>query len=94
MDIDPGSRYASAVVAPVTGKDGLTRQTLMSNRRGARSFAVVDYAWNEGDRPDVIAGRAYGDETMWWVIAQANPEILDWTEVAPGRAVRIPSGAA
>lgn len=94
MAIDPGSRYATAEVLAVTDRAGITRQTLVPRLRGARGFTVLDYAWNEGDRPDLVAGRAYGDETMWWVLAQANPQILDWTEVPPGTIVRVPSGVS
>ncbi|MFE9834039.1 hypothetical protein ACFYP4_02650 [Streptomyces sp. NPDC005551] len=94
MTIAAGSRYANNAVQPILGRDGITRQTIMARQASARVYTVVDYVWNYGDRPDLIAGQAYGDETMWWVIAQANPQILDWTELAPGTVVRIPNGVS
>jgi hypothetical protein len=66
----------------------------MAPSRSARHFTVVDYVWSVSDRPDLLAGQMYGDETMWWVIADANPEILDWMDVAPGTRVRIPVDVA
>jgi hypothetical protein len=28
--------------------------------------------------------------TRWWIIAEFNPKISDWLNVAPGTIVRIP----
>lgn len=94
MAISAGSRYASSTVTAVTGRDGLARQTIMPKRRGSTKLTVQDYVWQEGDRVDLVAGRAFGDETMWWVFAQANPEILDWMSVEPGTVIRIPNGVS
>lgn len=90
--IAASSRYAASVVLSVTGTDGVTRPTIMPRPTAARTVVVTDYLWRTGDRADALAARAFGDETLWWVIADANPEVLDWTSVPPGTAVRIPSG--
>lgn len=55
--------------------------------------SVVDYTWSEYDRIDLLAGQVFGDETMWWVIAQVNPEIMTWDDIPPGTVVRVPSGS-
>lgn len=94
MTISAGSRYATNTVAAVTDDSGVTRQTILPAPRTAKIFNVTEHVWTDGDRPDLLSGRVYGDETLWWVIAQANPEILDWTEVAPGTVVRVPSDVA
>lgn len=94
MGIQAGSRYANKDVQAVTDSSGNTRQTIMPQTRKAQTFDVIDHVWTATDRPDLIAGQMYSDETMWWVIAQANPEILDWADVAPGTIVRIPSALA
>lgn len=94
MEISADSRYANNPVIMVTGWDGVTRQTILPRPPISRTLTVTDYVWSEGDRVDLVAARAFGDDTMWWVIAQANPEILDWTHLEPGTVVRIPGALA
>jgi len=44
-----------------------------------------------GDRLDVLASSYYGDSSLWWIIASANPSIRrDSLNVAPGIQLRIP----
>tara|TARA_R100000951_G_scaffold97632_1_gene87303 strand:+ start:3396 stop:3695 length:300 start_codon:yes stop_codon:yes gene_type:complete len=44
-----------------------------------------------GDRLDVISSSYYGDSSLWWIIASANPSIRrDSLNVAPGIQLRIP----
>lgn len=77
----------------LTGTDGVTRQTIMPRTPNSRSLVVTDYTWHAGDRVDLLAARAYGDETLWWVMADANPQILDWTSISAGTIVRLPIGS-
>ena len=46
-----------------------------------------------GDRLDTIANRYYGDSNLWWIIANANPDIVrrDSYSLKPNLEVRIPS---
>jgi phage tail protein X len=45
----------------------------------------------QGDRYDVLALQYYGDSTLWWIIAIANPNIDLMTLVIPeGVQIRIP----
>ena len=44
-----------------------------------------------GDRYDLLANQYYGDKTLWWVIAIANPSIVYGTLTLPdGAQIRIP----
>jgi phage tail protein X len=46
----------------------------------------------QGDRYDVLALNYYGDSSLWWIIAIANPNIGLSTLVIPeGVQVRIPN---
>jgi len=46
----------------------------------------------QGDRYDVLALNYYGDSSLWWIIATANPNIGLSTLVIPeGVQVRIPN---
>lgn len=92
MAVSANSRYANNSVAVITGEDGVARSTLMPAAPVSRALTVIDYTWRAEDRVDLLAARVFGDETLWWVIGQANPEILDWLAVTPGTVVRIPRG--
>lgn len=46
----------------------------------------------QGDRYDVLALNYYGDSSLWWIIATANPNIGLSTLVIPeGVQIRIPN---
>lgn len=45
----------------------------------------------QGDRYDVLALQYYGDSSLWWIIASANPNVDLMTLVIPeGVQIRIP----
>ena len=49
---------------------------------------------SQGDRYDLLALNYYGDSSLWWVIAIANPSVSLSTLVIPeGVQIRIPSNA-
>lgn len=43
----------------------------------------------EGERLDVLAGKAYGDGRLWWIIAAAS-EVGWGLQVPPGTIITIP----
>lgn len=44
-----------------------------------------------GDRFDILAKEFYGDQTYWWAIASANPNVRrDSLNIDPGIQLRIP----
>jgi nucleoid-associated protein YgaU len=44
-----------------------------------------------GDRFDILAKEFYGDQTYWWAIASANPNVRrDSLNIDPGVQLRIP----
>ncbi len=46
----------------------------------------------QGDRYDILALNYYGDSSLWWIIASANPNIGLSTLVIPeGVQIRIPN---
>jgi hypothetical protein len=46
---------------------------------------------SQGDRYDLLALNYYGDSSLWWVIAVANPNVSLGTLVIPeGVQIRIP----
>lgn len=49
-----------------------------------------------GDRLDLLAQQFYGDYTLYWIIASANPEILplDSLFIPEGLEIRIPANVS
>lgn len=97
MTVSPKSRYAGSVVAPVTDASGRTRNTILPTAPKDRTFSVSFYRWQGSDRMDLLAHRYYGDERLWWQIADANPELVPSASglfsIAPGTVVRIPNAS-
>lgn len=49
-----------------------------------------DYTARQGDCFDLLAGQAYGQETMAGAIIAANPDFADVTAFEGGELLRIP----
>jgi nucleoid-associated protein YgaU len=82
-----------------------SRSTVVGlNQRYATSFAVTairanlnnggirfnELVLDERERLDILAGKAYGDGRLWWVIAAAS-DIGYGLQVPPGTRIRIPN---
>ena len=92
MTISAFSRYANDTVTPITGTDGVTRSTIVIMPPDAPStYNVSLYTWQAGDQIEYLSYSAYKDETQWWRIGEANPEIMFWDNVKPGTQVRVPN---
>jgi len=66
--------------------------TIVPARPTAYWFDFTYYSLKAGDRLDLLATDLFGDGTLWWKIADANPEILDWTDLKVGTVLRLPGG--
>lgn len=87
--INSSSRYANAIVTLLDSTRGQVVTMVPSPPRPK----IINYTYvrtDAADRLDAMAAYLYGDETLWWVIADANPEILDWTDLPVGTVLRIP----
>jgi len=89
--ISLASRYTKDYVGRVT-ENNVTRTIIVKKPVRPNTFDFTYYQWFDGDRIDLVARDYFDDERLWYVIADANPEILVWTEVAVGTVIRIPSG--
>ncbi|MEU1816085.1 hypothetical protein ABZ543_12940 [Streptomyces roseifaciens] len=92
--IDRTSRYQRNDVALVKDRAGRLQQTILRRPPVDQNLRISDYLWREHERVDTVAARSYGSESSWWMFAEANPRILDWTLVDPGIQVMVPSGLA
>lgn len=89
--ITSNSRYVNAPVGVVNDavRGGVQAITYVQPLSGVYNFTF--YQWEDHDTIDWIAFSTYGDGTLWWKIANANPEILLWETVRPGTIIRIPN---
>jgi hypothetical protein len=91
MSISPYSRYADNTVVSLVDNSGISRPTILITTPNERRINCNTYIWRMGDQIEYLAYTAYGDEQAWWIIANANPEILFWDNVTPGATVRVPN---
>jgi phage tail protein X len=90
MPISANSRYANSLVVAIV-KDGSDVSVVTPSPAVAYSFTYISYMLTQYDRLDNLASTYYGDPTQWWRIAQANPEVMDWSTTTPGTIIRIPT---
>jgi nucleoid-associated protein YgaU len=85
-----GSRYASTpVVSPET--DNRTTPRVLGLRPVPPAPGTLTYTVMEGDRLDQLANRFYSDPRKYWLILDANPEVLNpFDLLQTGRQIRIP----
>ena len=86
----PNSRYADSTVATVVKGSGDVAVIVPSAQR-AYSFGYANHQVGVGERIDTIAYQYFTDATLWWKIADANPEILFWDDLAVGTIIRVPT---
>ncbi|MFD9947246.1 LysM peptidoglycan-binding domain-containing protein [Nonomuraea sp. NPDC059023] len=84
------SRYADQPTETRSWRGTLVRsQSLRPNKSWSFNFTL--HQIKDGDRIDLIAYRYYNDASLWWMVADANPEILAWHDLSPGFVIRIPN---
>lgn len=90
MTIYANSRYANQPVKILPNADGTYSPTVFRSAVGLPpTFLHVEFRM--GDRFDSLAYHYYGDSTLYWLIADANPEIFfPGGLVAPRTIIRIP----
>lgn len=86
------SRYANGgIVQRVAVSSGAAHLAVY---REPVSFVNVRYTLYlsiEGDTFSSLANKFYGDSTLWWKLADANPSVFVPSSVPPGVELRIPS---
>jgi hypothetical protein len=95
--ITPASRYAATERTEFTFADG-TRVPCLKRRFVPRAVGSVlaEHRVVEGDRPDLIAARFFGDAEQSWRLADANGVLHPQELVEPAGGVvkvALPGGA-
>ena len=89
-----GSRYENGRHVRVTLSDGTFRWAVLNERYYSQQNVRYRYRTAAvGDRFDVLAHAEYGDASLWWLIARANPEVFYPDDIVPGSVIRIPDAA-
>lgn len=94
MAISLTSRYQRNSTALVQDRNGNLQLSVLRRAPAAQSLRVSDYRWRDSERVDTVSTRYYQSESAWWMYAEANPEVLDWTQVAAGQQIRVPRALA
>lgn len=87
--IASNSRYANSnlVTQTINGKDIIF---ITPSSPIAYTFAFNYYIVDGSDRIDNITAAFLSDPTQWFVIGDANPQIMNWLSIEPGTIIRIP----
>ena len=89
-----GSRYLRVAEYSLLDGQGNAR-TLKRTREPRLLEAAHEYQVREGDRLDLLAMKFYRNPRKWWLIADANPQILSPEDLlVPGLLIFIPRDSA
>lgn len=89
--ITSNSRYVDNTLSLVTGSDGLQRTTILPTEPEATQFSFMLHVVSGYDRLDTLANTYLGDASLWWQIADINPDVtIDWSIMPVGATIRIP----
>jgi nucleoid-associated protein YgaU len=91
MTFSPDSRYTTATVTVVDDPLRGQHQSVDPASPTDRTIQFTFYQVDADDTADSLAYDLLGKGQYWWMIADANPEILDWNNLVPGTVLRIPS---
>lgn len=82
------NRYNTTITRVVENKE-VRRSTIYPEiAPSEEDYYVIT---STGDRFDILAKEFYGDQTYWWAIASANPNVRrDSLNIDPGVQLRIP----
>jgi nucleoid-associated protein YgaU len=85
-----GSRYTSIAVIQPLAADGKSRRVL-AERPIAPAPAALQHVVSDGERLDQLANNFYAEPTKYWLILDANLDVLNPFELLQaGRTIAIP----
>jgi len=84
-------RYVSDSILAGGAHYGTAKMTTRIRRAVKNNtLSVVSYIMHENERLDHVAGKAYNDGSLWWVIAAASN--IGWgLQIPAGTVVLIPN---
>lgn len=92
--ISANSRYGFTKLVIARNLDDTSDIQVMTPSLGAaHTFQTSFYYWKQFDTLPNLANDKYGDPTLWWIIADANPQIMLWDTLPVGTIIRTPESA-
>lgn len=85
------SRYATGNVYYAGDARYKAANTTVSRKFPSDIYEYFAYTWTSEDRVDLVAYKFLGSSGFWWILMDANPEIINPFSIAPGTVLRIPS---
>lgn len=87
-----GSRYVGGTIVSAPDRRGVMQ--IGVQRPGVTASLILEQIQGgAGTRLDLIAARIFGDATLWWMIADANPQLGYPDEFSPGIVLNIPDAS-
>jgi hypothetical protein len=84
------SRYADGTLIKAQDSRTNTYRLGVYRKFPTKSVQYYQYVWAEGDRIDSVTNNLMGNPSFWWQIMDANPEIINPTDIPVGTILRIP----
>lgn len=88
--ISANSRYSKSVLT-TEEVDGASVVYILPTQPVVTTFQYVYHTVTYVDRIDTIAASFLGNPALWYLIAQVNPQIIDFLSLTPGTTLRIPT---
>lgn len=91
MAIYSGSRYEYSLIDFFsTELNGDENPTVFYTMTDMGVVSYYEHVYGRDERLDLLATKYYGTPQFWWVIAEYNPEITDFTNIPAGTVIRVP----
>ena len=92
MSIFKGSRYEySKIDFRPTKLNGPQNPIVFYSVAKLGLMPYTEHVYMQGERLDQLTAHYYKNPYSWWVIPEANPEIVDFSNIPAGTILRIPS---
>ena len=92
MAIYSGSRYEEALVDYFSKEEyGTAYPIVFYTFDSLKNISFFTHIYSKGDTLHGLSQRYFKRPDLWWTIVEYNPEITDFTSIAVGTVIRIPS---
>lgn len=92
MAIYNDSRYAESTVDYFTKKEnGVVYPIIFYSFDSLESISFTYHTYVAGETLQAISQTYFQNPSLWWTIAEYNPEITDLLNIDPGTVLRIPN---
>lgn len=91
--ISANSRYKNSQLT-TEEVDGKSIIYILPSQATVTVFQYSYYVVTFADRIDTIAATFLGNPALWYMIAQVNPQIMNFMDLQPGVVIRIPTIAS